>query len=106
MIEPFAVDRYKQGLAGKRYEDRYLANITESFSRFLGSARAHGITISAENAGDFSLPFIGRAIEQLVKMDGFSLTWDIGHDATSGYSDRDVLLRHANRVRTHASSRL
>jgi sugar phosphate isomerase/epimerase len=48
---------------------------------------------------NFNMPFVGKAIDDLCAMDGFYLTWDVGHDARTGFKEKDVLLRHSERIR-------
>ena len=43
--------------------------------------------IYLENTGILDIPFIQDAVSCLLACDCFALTWDIGHDASSGYRD-------------------
>ena len=81
-----------------RYYDSYHYNITDSFIRMIKKSREAGITICVENVTNFQLPFIAHTIDELCKMDGFNLTYDIGHDARGGYRERDVIYRHKDRL--------
>jgi sugar phosphate isomerase/epimerase len=42
---------------------------------------------------------VAKAIDDLCMMEGFYLTWDVGHDARTGYEEGKVLMRHVDRIR-------
>lgn len=83
----------------ERYTEEYLANIVQSVSELIVHASGFGVTLSIENTGDFKHLFMREALKLLSRIDGFALTWDVGHDAASGYLDRDVLMEHADSIR-------
>lgn len=82
-----------------RYVDKFTANQWSSYSDLIPYAKAAGADICTENVMNFDLPFIAQTIDELCTMDGFYLTWDVGHDARTGYKEQEVLLRHESRVR-------
>lgn len=82
-----------------RYADEFTANLWTSYSEMIPLARASGVEVCTENVNNFDLPFVAEAVDELCALDGFFLTWDVGHDARSGFREREVLLRHADRVR-------
>ncbi|MCL1830946.1 MAG: sugar phosphate isomerase/epimerase [Oscillospiraceae bacterium] len=58
------------------------------------------ISISIENCGDFATrPYIARALELLLECDCFSLTFDIGHNASANYSDEPVINQYVDRLK-------
>ena len=83
----------------ERYEDQFTTNLWAAYRDLLPLARASGVEVCTENVNNFSLPFVARAIDELCCLDGFNLTWDVGHDARSGFVERETLLRHRGRVR-------
>jgi sugar phosphate isomerase/epimerase len=64
-----------------RYVDRFTSNLWRSYEEIIPLARASGVEICTENVNNFDLPFVAQAIDELCTMDGFDLTWDVGHDA-------------------------
>lgn len=82
-----------------RYVDRFTANQWSSYADLIPFAKASGMELCTENVNNFDLPFVAQAIDELCAMDDFYLTWDVGHDARSGYREREVLLRHESRIR-------
>ena len=48
---------------------------------------------------DRQVQSIAQAIEELCFLEHFHLTWDVGHDARSGFREREVMMRHEDRVR-------
>jgi len=82
----------------ERYEDEFTANLWSAYQEMLPLAKASWVDVCTENVNNFDLPFVGRAVDELCCLDGFHLTWDVGHDARSGFKEREVLLRHEDRV--------
>jgi sugar phosphate isomerase/epimerase len=83
----------------ERYEEQFAANLWSAYRELLPLAWASGVGLSTENVNNFNIPFIARAIDELCCLDGFNLTWDVGHDARSGYAERETLMRHRSRIR-------
>ncbi|MBI0584475.1 MAG: sugar phosphate isomerase/epimerase [Methanomassiliicoccus sp.] len=83
----------------ERYVDQFTSNLWTAYKEMLPLARASGVDICTENVNNFDLPFVAQAIDELCCMDSFFLTWDVGHDARSGFREQEVLLRHEDRVR-------
>jgi len=82
-----------------RYIDEFTANLWSAYDEMLPLAKASGVDICTENVNNFDLPFVAQAIDELCCLEPFHLTWDVGHDARSGFKEREVLLRHEDRVR-------
>ncbi|NLK25286.1 MAG: sugar phosphate isomerase/epimerase [Euryarchaeota archaeon] len=83
----------------EQYVDAFTSNLWSSYQELLSIARASCVDICTENVTNFCLPFVAQAIDELCCLDGFHLTWDIGHDARSGFKEREILLRHEPRIR-------
>ncbi len=81
------------------YYDKFVHNLREAYGKVISYAREFGVNVCTENVTNFQMPFVARAIDDLCHMDGFYLTWDLGHDARTGYKEREVLMRHVDRVR-------
>ena len=83
----------------ENYYDKFMGNLREAYGKVIGYARGFGVTVCTENVTNFHIPFVARAIDDLCKMDGFYLTWDVGHDARTGYKESEVLMRHVDRIK-------
>jgi sugar phosphate isomerase/epimerase len=83
----------------ENYYDKFLANLEEAYGKVIDYAREYGITVCTENVTNFHIPFVAKAIDDLCRIPGFNLTWDVGHDARTSYLERPVLMRHADRIR-------
>lgn len=57
------------------------------------------IKIMAENTGLGNKSFINAAIDILCQSPVIGLTWDIGHDHSSGYCDEPYLMKHFDKIR-------
>jgi sugar phosphate isomerase/epimerase len=82
-----------------RYVDEFTSNLWRAYQEMIPLASASGVDICTENVNNFDLPFVAQAIDELCCLESFHLTWDVGHDARSGFKERAVLLRHRDRVR-------
>lgn len=83
----------------ERYYDKFVGNLVEAYGKIIDYARDYDLLVCTENTMNFNIPFIARAIDDLCRLSGFYLTWDIGHDARTGYKEREVLMRHEDRIR-------
>ncbi|MDD1747116.1 MAG: sugar phosphate isomerase/epimerase [Methanomassiliicoccales archaeon] len=83
----------------ENYYDKFIANLREAYGKVIRYAKEFGVSVCTENVTNFHIPFIARAIDDMCTMDGFLLTWDVGHDARTGYRESEVLMRHADRIR-------
>jgi sugar phosphate isomerase/epimerase len=92
-------------LPGKRiflhdkYQTRFVTTIYNSFKALTDMANKNGVKIYLENANNFHLPFIKKALEKISKLKGLYFTWDIGHDALSGFREKPILMKYKNKVK-------
>ena len=80
----------------ERFLDEYRANLHTSFQPLCQLARERHIMLCMENCGVYQLPHMAATLEELLESyeDCLRLTWDVGHDAAEGYTDRPFLLAH------------
>ena len=83
----------------ENYYDKFVSNLREAYGKVISYAKGFGVNVCTENVTNFNIPFVAKAIDDLCRMEGFYLTWDVGHDARTGYKEREVLMRHVDRVR-------
>jgi sugar phosphate isomerase/epimerase len=82
-----------------KYKDDYMRYI-RSFGGLVSSLISNeNICVSIENTGIYNLSFIRDAVSELLRRDCFSLTWDIGHDYSSGDMDTDFILSNIKCIR-------
>jgi len=83
----------------EKYFDEYVRRIRE-FANYAGQLlKGSSIKIAIENTGIYSLDFVRRAMDEMVSEEHFVLTWDIGHDYSSGNQDKGFLLEHQNKIK-------
>lgn len=82
----------------EQYSEEYRSNLLTSFRTLFRQARRNNIMLVIENAGIYQLPHMASVLNELLAMgEGcLKLTWDVGHDAAAGYTDRPFLLAHRN----------
>lgn len=81
------------------HQESFLANVLTGMTELAAVARQHDIALCIENCGNFHLPFINKAIIQLLREEGVYLTWDTGHDASAEYREAPILSSHASQIR-------
>jgi len=78
--------------------DEYCESYVQRIKGALDDIRSNtpgSICLCVENCGNFGLPFICRALDE----NDLHLTWDVGHDAESGFADSPYINAHLDRVR-------
>ena len=78
----------------QRYEKEYLERIGNFADYVEDLLRNTGVKISIENTGVFDIDFVQKAVNILLAKDNIVLTWDIGHDFSSGYKDKAFILEN------------
>ncbi|MCX5773576.1 MAG: TIM barrel protein [Fusobacteria bacterium] len=82
------------------YEKEYLQNIVDSVKILEPLLLDNKVTLCFENTGICQFSFIQKALEQIVQFQCCGLTWDIGHDAKSHYSDSHYFYNtHQNQIK-------
>lgn len=89
----FTMPQHRVWINDKFY-DRFESNLVHVFGDVLDVAKGCGVKISVENVCNFHLPFIQRVLSPLTSLPGLHLTWDVGHDAKTGFQEREVLMRY------------
>jgi sugar phosphate isomerase/epimerase len=82
----------------EQYADRFKETLVESMAYLIDLGRSNGVTVCTENSSNFQLPFVTDALEELVKLNGFRITWDTGHDAKVAYAELPVLMKHKDHI--------
>lgn len=84
----------------ERNEAEYLDLLLESYTELYDLADKLSVNMCIENACNFNIPFINRALNRLSSsFDNFLLTWDVGHDAKVNHEEQPFILSHASQVR-------
>ncbi len=81
-----------------QYQKLYLAKLGEFRAQCEKAIGTSGIKICVENTSWHGKEFIKNGIETLLQSDVFALTYDIGHDHSSGGLDGLFIQKHENRL--------
>lgn len=57
------------------------------------------ISLCIENTGIYNRDYILKAVSELLKRECFALTWDIGHDYSSGNIDANFIMNNADKLK-------
>lgn len=81
------------------WEDEYRARVARAVDALGPLLKQSGIALCFENTGNFGDPRIQSLVSSLVEREQIGVTWDFGHDAASGFAEKDYLLGLGARVR-------
>ena len=84
----------------EQYRQEHRNNLEASFRPLLQLADECGVALSIENTGNYGLPHVTDALQELIDVGegSLKLTWDVGHDAAAKYADRPFLLAHKSSI--------
>jgi sugar phosphate isomerase/epimerase len=83
----------------EKYCDDYLRRIRE-FATYSGQLlKGSSIKLAIENTGIYDKQFIQLALHELIQEEHIVLTWDIGHDYSSGYKDTKLIMNYEEKVK-------
>jgi len=77
----------------------YLAHMEDFGRRMQAAVGPDGPLICLENTGIYDLAYVCDAIDMLLGYPCFGMTWDVGHDRESGWTDRSFVQRHEGDIR-------
>ncbi|MDF2939097.1 MAG: endonuclease [Paenibacillaceae bacterium] len=81
------------------HQETFLANLAASYSELYSYAKEKSVLLCIENACNFHLPFIRNALDRLAAFEEFTLTWDVGHDAKTGFAEGPVFAAYPERLK-------
>lgn len=61
--------------------------------------KGSNIKLSIENTGIYDIDYITKAVDNLIKKESIILTWDIGHDYSSGNKDEIYIRSNINKIK-------
>ncbi len=82
----------------ENFSDEYIRNIVEfriKMDEVIGDSE---LKIYIENTGIFNNTYLTNAVDCLLESNVFDLTWDIGHDHSSGHLDKDFMEKRQDRI--------
>lgn len=82
-----------------KFADKYSEAINSFGDEVEKRISGYGIKFMIENTGDYNKPFITQAVSQLIAKEDIYLTWDIGHDYSSGQLDKQYILNNLTNLK-------
>ena len=89
----------KKVYINEKYSDEYNNNFISSLKIISQEAVKNNIFICIENSSNFELEYVQHILDKALYLDNIYLTWDVGHDYISNYTDKDVLFKYKNRIK-------
>jgi len=82
----------------EQYSQEFQDNFEKSIKTLSEKAENKDIVLAIENSSNFGRPYIQKALDKSIVHKNVKLTWDTGHDAVSGFTDRQYLMQHDNEI--------
>lgn len=82
-----------------KFADQYKEAINSFADDVEKKISGSGIKFMIENTGDYGKKFITQAVSQLISKKDIHLTWDIGHDYSSGQLDKQYVLDNLSNLK-------
>lgn len=83
----------------EKYSDKYVAKFLDSIKVISDIASKYNIAICIENIGNFGLNYVQKILDKALSYSNIFLTWDVGHDYVSNYSDKEVLFKYKDKIK-------
>lgn len=81
-----------------QYSDQYENNFIKSIEELSPKVQKYNIILSIENSHNFGKTYIQRVLDKAITYPNVQLTWDTGHDAISGFTDKKYLMKHKGTI--------
>lgn len=82
----------------EEYREEYLQKLITFRNACTAAIAGADIKICIENTSAFALDFVAEGIAVLLESPVFALTFDTGHNASSGFAQQPLIARHINRL--------
>ncbi|MBF4691943.1 sugar phosphate isomerase/epimerase family protein [Fusibacter ferrireducens] len=82
----------------EKYTETYMDHINAFLNFIRAELKSKNIQLCIENTGIYDSPFITKAVKTLLDDENIVLTWDVGHDHSSGFADQAFLEANIDRI--------
>ncbi len=82
----------------QEYSREFKNNFIKSIKTLSEKAMKNNVALAVENSANFGKAYIQDALNEAVLYPNVGLTWDTGHDAVSGFTDREFLMLHEKKI--------
>ncbi len=83
----------------EKYYETYIEHISKAARRIDQALQSKDVKLTIENTGIYNKAFIVEAVEVFLNYENCYLTWDIGHDYSSGKQDEYFMTKHIDKIR-------
>lgn len=81
-----------------QYSESFQNNFIKSISTLSQKAQDSNLILSIENSSNFGKVYIQKALNRAIAYPNIKLTWDVGHDAVSSFTDKIYLMEHQDEI--------
>jgi len=81
-----------------QYSEEFQNNFIKSISALSQEVQNKDIVLSIENSSNFGKTYIQKALDKALLYPNIKLTWDVGHDAVSSFTDKIYLMEHQDEI--------
>lgn len=83
----------------EKYRQDYMNKIKKFAALSEGLLKDTGIKLAIENTGIYDIAYIRTAVDELIIKEDIFLTWDIGHDYSSGNKDIAYIIDNRSKLK-------
>lgn len=81
-----------------KYFDEYIDRVKSFGASSQAMLADTDIKLCIENTGIYDMDYVRKAVDALLGFDNIYLTWDIGHDRSSGYKDIKYIMENIDKL--------
>ncbi len=82
----------------EQYSEEFQNSFVKSIKTLSKKAENTDIVLAIENSSNFGRSYIQKSLDKSILFSNVKLTWDVGHDAVSGFTDKKYLMLHDNEI--------
>ncbi len=82
----------------EQYSEEFKNNFLKSIETLSNKADNSDIILAIENSANFGKTYIQKALDKSILYPNVKLTWDVGHDAMSKFTDKRYLMLHEDKI--------
>ena len=81
-----------------QYSEEFRNNFIKSISTLSEKIKNSNLILTIENSNNFGKAYIQKALDKAITYPNIKLTWDVGHDAVSRFTDKIYLMEHQDEI--------
>ncbi len=89
----------KKVYINEKYSEVYTTRFLNSIKIISDLAYKHNVIVCIENVSNFEFNYVQEILDKALNYKNIYLTWDVGHDYLSDFSDSKILLKYKDKIK-------